>query len=1140
MTGRHAHTEAETRALLRELWSTPVGRRWLLKAGLGSAAAAAVGTWSTPLAEAARRVHGETSGVRLQFALGAGHQISDMTLLANGRRFPLVAHTAASRRALRADGGLWAKMDLTMLTHSVDDVPLPTDQALSISVVGFRGHREVVVSQLWHCPQEATLALARATHRLKRGSLGSVLGSGKRLAALGIRATDVRSPEEVTQLSTIVGSYTMATAMVMHHPNVATKDPTAAAVTTPLLEGTPEVGTLGGYIDKMQRGGRDPMTMAPVTDKDGRQSVIKVGEITTPFKTVELNRDDRTFVEATRSALTAGVRAVRDNAELGAVVDKPLEDQPPEVKRKTWVQPLGVTPRPVGSARSRRAGAELGVKVKNPGQLFGTVTKVTGGYQNGKVPLKVYNNWVRWVWVYVQYLGKDGTNLSFDPNAKFPDTQHARSLGLVPQVFTVVGVPVVGTNSIDVTLEFPEGAHMARLLYCGLGSDILGGGWRQYFPDAAYRDRIAPTDLVTVPALLTGILSIGVTAFALASAANIAAAWPAIANLTVGTASELEAAFAALTNGAIALTASEAFATAVASGAATYEDITNNGGSLSNLWNLLLGLASIIPKLIFNPKTFEFWGKVSGIILSEEAADKVLAAIPFVGEVIGIVAAVGDALTLAEACTEAVVSPWVIENEVSLTYPVSVTISHDQRLGPNGTFPATAKSWRLEALVDGALVLDPITGSINPDGTVQSKPVQVDAVTPFGGKSIQWSVVFLDGAGQQVATGVSPAFANDDPDHLPSEVAFSITQLPATITASTAFKRAATTTFRTEAHGYSWSDRVVVTRTVANSGIQEVTGAAVATKVGVAGMVWKEGDKYYLRGVPVAQNGATIKLGKVRKEGYARQPFLLFDSFVEKGDEGNHVLLEPDETTPAYHVRKLILDPETGGLDWDPTISLGMFQLPVSAAALHSSGKVVAVHSDSGRVGWLQPVATPLPQLAAYSAGPGTQVGLLSSPIALAVTNPGTMLVLEADGPQLAAFDLNGNPVQYFGAPTNKQFTQVLEEQKTYLDLAVDGAEQIYLLCHTGDGSRPEDYRLDVHNPDGTPLDTGSAGVNVPRLAVDYWRSIFAPNYEPLTDLGTSTPHLDPALGVEEPSLSRFDPTNPTRTRRPAPTIGLG
>ena len=161
-------------------------------------------------------------------------------------------------------------------------------------------------------------------------------------------------------------------------------------------------------------------------------------------------------------------------------------------------------------------------------------------------------------------------------------------------------------------------------------------------------------------------------------------------------------------------------------------------------------------------------------------------------------------------------------------------------------------------------------------------------------------------------------------------------------------------------------------------------------------MVFKQGDRFYLRGVPVAQNGTTIKLGTARKEGFARRPFLLLDPFVESNDRKNHVLLEPDEETDAYHVRRLSLDPETGAISWDPDSSLGTFLLPVSAAALHSSGKVVVVNTNSGRIGWLQPADTPRPQLATYAAGPGRRVGLLESPVAVAITNPGVVLVLEA------------------------------------------------------------------------------------------------------------------------------------------------
>ena len=61
---------------------------------------------------------------------------------------------------------------------------------------------------------------------------------------------------------------------------------------------------------------------------------------------------------------------------------------------------------------------------------------------------------------------------------------------------------------------------------------------------------------------------------------------------------------------------------------------------------------------------------------------------------------------------------------------------------------------------------------------------------------------------------------------------------------------------------------------------------------------------------------------------------------------------------------------------------------------------------------------------------------------------------------------------------------------------------------------------------------THSPGVNVARLAVDYWRSIYGVNFTALGALGTSVPHVDPALGVLEPSISRFDPITPTVAAR--------
>ncbi len=1115
--------DTEVQEVIAELMRTPVGRRWLLKAGLSAVAAGTMLPGVTGCGDSSTESSTVTSG-NLHFALGPAATVEDLRVVANGQTMALTPHTEATRSALRSQGTLWGKLQTSTLTHFAT-VPLPEDRGLPISVYGTRNGKTVVVAQSFHVPDEAirTLALAAVT---LQGHYGSVAGPPAQLASLGLDASMLESESEIVDLNRICDSYSTAITLTMFHPNVGNINPTAAAATKSLLGQTPAVGTLGSYIGQMHDAGQDWATLVPAVDAKGQPSQITLGKPGTPtttFSTIRLNKTDTTFTENARSALRAGVVGVRDDGDLGTVLDKPLDESPGDTS--TWHQPEGIVVNPTPYMAPSGLGAGVDVQIQNTGLLFGTYTVLNGEFSDGKVPLKLYNNYVRWVSVYVQYLKADGTNLSLSPLATFPDTQYAKHLGLLPQVFTLLGVPLWDTNTIEVTLDFPSGATSARLLFCGLGSELVGGGWRQYFPADAYPDGIAPRDEVLFGGLLTGAVSLGLTAFALATDFDIATTLKQyIANDGVVQAFDEIQELDHILEATDALTSTEIFATSVATGGATYADVTNNKGDLSNLWSILGIMGSVVPKLVFNKGAFgDLFGALAEAILTQEAASKVIEAIPLVGELYEVVAIAGDVATLAEAIGETVASPWVIENQVSLTYPATVTVSRDPRAA---TWPVTARSWRLEAQIDGAVALAPVTGPLNAGGSTQSDPIVLDLTAPFGGKTITWSFVVLDAAGNQVGTGVSAKLPNDDAANPPSSVEFAITELPAVITADTVFKRADTTTYDSAEAGYTWSDAVADNGTSATGKIQEIAGVAIATRLGVAGIVWKQADKFWLRGVPVAENGNTITLGGATRQGYARRPFLLFDSFVGEGDAANHVLLEPDDTEPGYHVRRLTLDPATGALSWDPNTSLGYFVLPVSAATLHSSGRVVAVHTDSGRLGHVLPAATPRPPLGTYVAGPGTQIGLLSSPTAVAVTNPGVIIVLEAGASQLAAFDLNGNPVRYFGSGSPAAFTLALPATATYLDVAVDGAGQIYLLSHSGDGSDPQQYRIDVYTPTGAPLATNSPGTNVPHLAVDYWRSIYAANFTPLLDSRTGQPRIDPALGVAEPSLSRFDPTS--------------
>ena len=476
----------------------------------------------------------------------------------------------------------------------------------------------------------------------------------------------------------IVDTSTTALALVSVHPNIATVNATEAATTKAMVGPTAAVGSLDKYISNMQAGGRPYASMPMARDADDHPVTITIKGQSTTFNTFPAKPFDWGLQQAVKGGVSAGVVVVRDTSGLGAVINQPLE-QDPGASTQTWVQSQGIVPQTQPAAGPGQLGASLDITVKNPGFLFGTQTVVNGSYSNGQVPLKLYNNFVRWVWVYVQYLGANNENLSAAPagvTAKRPDTQYSQSLGLLPQVFTVLGVPLWNTNSIDLTLNFPKEAHTARILFCGLGSNLLDGSWRAYFPAGAYPDQIAPQDEVLFASLVTGILCIGVTAVALFSDIDIASTFAAIAKPVEGATLEILNSLESVLN--LALPGAEAAALSVAAGAETYASISANGGGTENIWSILLPIAGAIPKIIFNPATTSFWVDVALALTAGETAADLVHAIPFIGEAIAVIEAVGDAVTLAEVCTETIVSPWVIENEVNLTYPATVTISIDQ------------------------------------------------------------------------------------------------------------------------------------------------------------------------------------------------------------------------------------------------------------------------------------------------------------------------------------------------------------------------------------------------------------------------------------------------------------------------------
>ncbi|MEY2499418.1 MAG: hypothetical protein QOD12_2974 [Verrucomicrobiota bacterium] len=94
-----------------------------------------------------------------------------------------------------------------------------------------------------------------------------------------------------------------------------------------------------------------------------------------------------------------------------------------------------------------------------------------------------------------------------------------------------------------------------------------------------------------------------------------------------------------------------------------------------------------------------------------------------------------------------------------------------------------------------------------------------------------------------------------------------------------------------------------------------------------------------------------------------------------------------------------------------------------------------------------------------------------------------------------------------------------------YLDIAVETKGFIYVLSYTKPDSGPlrtTDYRLDIYNPDGSPVSPDpratNGHVNGGRMTVDQWRTLFTLNYEQMTGPG----------GRPEPTVSQWIPTTPS------------
>jgi hypothetical protein len=194
-----------------------------------------------------------------------------------------------------------------------------------------------------------------------------------------------------------------------------------------------------------------------------------------------------------------------------------------------------------------------------------------------------------------------------------------------------------------------------------------------------------------------------------------------------------------------------------------------------------------------------------------------------------------------------------------------------------------------------------------------------------------------------------------------------------------------------------------------------------------------------------------------------------------------------------------------------------------------TQGYVAGVTSSASKLYILRLPDAPVPDaqatMASLASGEGTRDGLLSLPRAITVALDGRLLVLEEGNRRVQCFDFTGNPVPYFKSANGGAKSPVLPlrnaESTRFRDLAVEAKGYLFVLGSNGE--RPEDYRVDIYEPDGSFLVT-TTGVAAGKIAVDLARSMYTLNWQILRGPN----------GRPEPSVSQWLPPVPGQIGEPS------
>ncbi len=728
---------------------------------------------------------------------------------------------------------------------------------------------------------------------------------------------------------------------------------------------------------------------------------------------------------------------------------------------------------------------------------------------SGTMMVKAKNHWMRHLSAYVEFLDPAGkpkapadwaTRFPVPEGARLFDTDSTkRFLEIVNPVEAIMGIPL-SADTTHLVFQVPAEASMVRVSFGGLGSGT--------------RDPVS--------CLAGEILTV-----------TLELALPVVVLAAGGKPSKEE-------GGLLKLIKEKPVVCAIlASLAGIYTITSENPGKTA----LKIG-QKLLPALAKAGIT-----KLSAAIAEMIAIGAAKRAIPFVNIAFLVADIAATAAAVGQTSTAIANSPRVHVTEITRSIDLKVTITSSSVYH---TYPAHHHHLSVVVVYDSGATLPALTQMLPPTTIKDDIIVQFREVPAAG--NLRVMVFFYAENSWQSGQGASPwmkAEGNTGGSPLLEvpKIEIAINEVP--LGTWSVYEHMEKIGYEGDKHVWVPAVKEPPTATKftpskVGGTIEKLHSVTIAQYPQMVGYAWQSSDQSLAAANANAPNSTfTVQNLSVLDKpenayaapatGFTNPGGIAYDITSPDNGTGRNFFIDPSrgkyeeggDPASGFHLRRVRLQFEGPRPEFKirTNESWGRFREAVDAMVVHPDGYVYGIRRGVHAIFRLQlpdkPYSDAEAPLAVALSGEGSRHGLIQAPIAITLALDGRVLVLEEKNERVQCFDVNGNPVAYFGASTSAA-TPILsvrrEPRLNLLDMACEAKGHVFVLGYSGDGRKPEDYRIDLYDPSGAFL-TSTRNFTAARITVDLLRNLFALNYETLRG-------RDRRL---EPSISHWRPPAPPK-----------